>query len=221
MFQLSVHHTQFPPVDWASEEGILAFGGDLSIERLEQAYHLGIFPWYELDEPILWWAPPRRMVVDIQQYYPSKTLRNLWRKQEFTLTFNAQFEQVIRNCQKAVRPGQYGTWITEDIIKAYTIWHQQGRAKSVECWQNGQLVGGLYGIDLEGVFCGESMFSAVSNASKFAFLGLIEHLRKSNYVLLDCQVHNPYLEQLGAFEISRENFLKLLKAAAHSVPSGM
>ncbi|GAA4035412.1 leucyl/phenylalanyl-tRNA--protein transferase [Flavobacterium cheonhonense] len=202
----------FPPVDEATYEGILAIGGDLSTERLLLAYRNGIFPWFNEEEPILWWSPPERMVVVPQLYKVSKSIRNLLNRQQFDVTFNQDFRSVIRNCQQIARKGQDGTWITQDIIDSYTKLHELGHVQSVEVWQNGELVGGLYGVDLGHVFCGESMFSKVSNASKIAFVTLVQYLKDHNYKLLDCQIHNEYLEQLGAFEISRETFIKVLKS---------
>lgn len=203
----------FPPVEEASYEGILAVGGDLSVERLMLAYNSGIFPWFSDDEPILWWSPSERMVVNPQDYKVSKSLRNIINRNIFEVTINKDFEAVISNCQTIERKGQDGTWITDDIIQSYVELHKLGKAKSFEVWQNGELVGGLYGVDLGHVFCGESMFSKVSNASKVAFVKLIEYLKSNNYRLLDCQVHNDHLEKLGAFEISRETFMVVLKAA--------
>jgi len=202
----------FPPVDEATYEGILAIGGDLSTERLLLAYRNGIFPWFNEEEPILWWSPPERMVVVPQLYKVSKSIRNLLNRQQFDVTFNQDFRSVIRNCQQIARKGQDGTWITQDIIESYTKLHELGHVQSVEVWQNGELVGGLYGVDLGHVFCGESMFSKVSNESKIAFVTLVQYLKDHNYKLLDCQIHNEYLEQLGAFEISRETFIKVLKS---------
>lgn len=202
----------FPPVDEASYEGILAVGGDLSVDRLLLAYDNGIFPWFDADDPILWWSPSERMVVDPNNYKVSKSLRNIINRNIFEVTFNKDFKSVIENCQQIDRKGQDGTWISTDIIESYTKLHELGKAKSVEVWQNNELVGGLYGIDLGHVFCGESMFSKVPNASKVAFVKLIEHLKDNNYKLLDCQVHNDHLERLGAFEISRASFMKILKS---------
>jgi leucyl/phenylalanyl-tRNA---protein transferase len=202
----------FPPVDEASFEGILAVGGDLSTERLLLAYRNGIFPWFNEDEPILWWSPPERMVVAPQLYKVSKSIRNLLNQNRFQITFNQNFAAVITNCKKTERKGQDGTWISDDIIDSYTKLHKMGFAKSIEIWQNEELVGGLYGVDLGHVFCGESMFSIVPNASKIAFVTLIQHLKENNYKLLDCQVHNDHLEKLGAFEISRETFMKVLES---------
>ena len=204
----------FPPVEQANYEGILAVGGDLSIERLLLAYTNGIFPWYDSDDPILWWAPPHRMVVNPKDYKLSKSLRNIINRNLFEVTINKDFSSVISNCQKIERKGQDGTWISEEIIDSYTKLHQLGKAMSFEVWQNDELVGGLYGVDLGHVFCGESMFSKVPNASKVAFVILIEYLKERNYLLLDCQVHNDHLENLGAFEVSRDLFMKILKSTS-------
>lgn len=201
----------FPPVEEASFEGILAVGGDLSTERLLLAYRNGIFPWFEADEPILWWSPSDRMVVNPQDYKVKKSLRNIINRGIFKITFNQQFRAVITNCQQIKRVGQNGTWITQDMIDAYYKLHKEGFAMSVEVWQDDELVGGLYGVDLGNIFCGESMFSKVPNASKVAFVKLIEYLKENNYKLLDCQVHNDHLEKLGAFEISRGTFMRILK----------
>jgi len=203
----------FPPVSEASPEGILAVGGDLSAERLLLAYKNGIFPWFDDDEPILWWSPPERMVVNPREYKVAKSLRNIINRNIFKVTFDTAFEEVITNCQSIKRRGQKGTWITNSMLEAYLQLHQLGVAKSVEVWQDNQLVGGLYGIDLGKVFCGESMFSLVSNASKVGFVTLIQKMKDENYHLLDCQVHNNHLEKLGAFEISRENYIKILKSS--------
>ena len=204
----------FPPVEEANYEGILAVGGDLSIERLLLAYNNGIFSWYDSDDPILWWAPPHRMIVNPADYKVSKSLRNIINRNLFEVTINQDFLSVISNCQKVERKGQEGTWISEDIIDSYTKLHKIGKAISFEVWQNNELVGGLYGVDLGHIFCGESMFSKVPNASKVAFVKLIEYLKERNYLLLDCQVHNDHLEKLGAFEISRDLFMKILKSRA-------
>lgn len=202
----------FPPVSEASYEGILAVGGDLSIERLLLAYQNGIFPWFEEDEPILWWSPPQRMVVNPKDYKIAKSLRNILNRKIFEVTFNQNFSEVIKNCQTIKRKGQKGTWITDSMFESYLKLNELGIVKSVEVWQNNELVGGLYGVDLGHVFCGESMFSKVPNASKVAFVSLIEKLKQENYLLLDCQVHNDHLEKLGAFEISRDTYLKILKS---------
>jgi len=203
----------FPPITEASYEGILAVGGDLSVERLLLAYRNGIFPWFDEDEPILWWSPAERMVVNPQEYKISKSLRNILNRKIFKVTFNQNFSEVIRQCQQMKRNGQQGTWITNSMMEAYIKLHEIGVAKSVEVWQNDDLVGGLYGVDLGKVFCGESMFSKVPNASKVAFVSLIQKLKEEDYLLLDCQVHNDHLEKMGAFEISRDSYMKILKSA--------
>ena len=201
----------FPPVEEANYEGVLAVGGDLSVERLMLAYTNGIFPWFDAEDPILWWAPPERMVVNPMDYKVSKSMRNILNRNSFEVTINQDFAAVISNCQTIERKEQQGTWISAEIIKSYTQLHQLGKVISFEVWQNNELVGGLYGVDLGHVFCGESMFSKVPNASKVAFVKLIEYLKVHNYKLLDCQVHNDHLEKLGAFEISRDLFMKILK----------
>lgn len=201
----------FPPVEEASYEGILAVGGDLSTDRLLLAYKNGIFPWFDSDEPILWWAPPKRMVVNPKDYKAPKSLKTIINRNLFEVTINHDFANVISNCQKIERKGQEGTWISEKIVDSYTQLHHLGKAISFEVWQNKELVGGLYGVDLGHVFCGESMFSKVPNASKVAFVKLIDYLKERNYLLLDCQVHNDHLEKLGAFEISRDLFMKIIQ----------
>jgi leucyl/phenylalanyl-tRNA--protein transferase len=201
----------FPPVEEANKDGILAIGGDLSPERLLLAYQSGIFPWFNEGEPIIWWAPKSRMVLFFDDLVVSKSMRNILNRNLFKVTFNQNFRAVISNCSHTKREGQNGTWITNDMIEAYCKLHDSGIAKSVEVWQNEELVGGLYGIDLGHVFCGESMFSTVSNASKVAFINLVSQLKKENYKLLDCQVYNEHLETLGCREIGRKNFMAVLK----------
>lgn len=202
----------FPPVEMASPEGILAFGGDLQPQRLILAYRSGIFPWYNEGEPIIWYSPSERMVLFPEELHISHSMRTMMRNHEFDLTWNKAFEQVIDHCQKSPRKDQLGTWITEEMKEAYIRLHKLGFAKSVEVWQGKELVGGLYGIDLGHIFCGESMFSKVSNTSKLAFIHLVQELQKKDYQLIDCQVYNEHLESLGAREISREEFVRMLKA---------
>ena len=198
----------FPEVSKASKEGILAIGGDLSPERLILAYKRGIFPWFDAEEPIIWWSPDPRFVLFPQKLKVSKSMRQVMRRTDFEVTVNADFEAVISNCSKMKRNGQQGTWITNTMKAAYLKLHQIGKAKSVEVWLQGELVGGLYGVDLgNGVFCGESMFTKVSNASKAGFITFIEN---SDYALIDCQVYTNHLESLGAEEISRSHFLSYL-----------
>jgi leucyl/phenylalanyl-tRNA---protein transferase len=201
----------FPPVSEANPDGILAIGGDLSSERLLLAYKSGIFPWFEEGEPIFWWSPNPRMVLFLDELVVSKSMRNILNRNSFKVTFNQNFREVISICQKIKRDGQNGTWITKDMMEAYCKLNEMGIAKSVEVWQNEELVGGLYGIDLGHIFCGESMFSKVSNASKVAFIALVNQLNKDNYKVLDCQVYNEHLESLGCREIEREDFIKILK----------
>jgi leucyl/phenylalanyl-tRNA--protein transferase len=202
----------FPPVDEADEEGVLAVGGDLSSERLELAYNNGIFPWFNEGDPVIWWAPDPRMVLFLDELVVSKSMRNILNRNQFKITFNQNFEDVISNCQKIKRDGQNGTWISNEMIDAYCKLNKEGVAKSVEVWHDDVLAGGLYGVDLGHVFCGESMFSKVSNASKVAFISLVNHLKTENYKLLDCQVYNPHLESLGCREIDREDFMSILKS---------
>lgn len=200
----------FPSVDQADVHGLLAVGGDLTPNRLMLAYRNGIFPWFDDDDPILWWSPDPRMVLFLDELVISKSMRNILNRGIFEVTFNKDFRGVITHCRKAKRKGQTGTWITNEIVKAYCELHELGFAQSVEVWQQGQLVGGLYGTDLEHVFSGESMFSTVSNASKVAFIALAQYLKTNNYKLLDCQMHNDHLASLGCREIPRADFLKIL-----------
>ena len=201
----------FPPVEMASSEGILAFGGDLQPQRLILAYQSGIFPWYNEGEPIIWYSPAMRMVLFPEELKISKSMHRFMAKNEFRITWNKAFEQVIDHCQKSPRKDQLGTWITEEMKEAYIKLYKLGFAKSVEVWKKDELVGGLYGIDLGHVFCGESMFSKVSNTSKLAFIHLVQELQKKDYKLIDCQVYNEHLESLGAREISREEFMGFLR----------
>lgn len=202
----------FPPVNQSSFEGILAVGGDLSPERLLLAYKSGIFPWFNPGEPILWWAPKSRMVLYFEDLTISKSMRNVLNRNTFKMTFNQDFRAVISNCSTIKREGQRGTWISQEMIEAYCKLNEMGIAKSVEVWQENQLVGGLYGIDLGNVFCGESMFSKVSNASKVAFISLAQNLKNENYKVMDCQVYNEHLDSLGCKEIDRELFMEILNS---------
>lgn len=199
----------FPHISEASEEGLLAVGGNLSVERLLEAYKKGIFPWFEVEEPILWWSPDPRFVLFPKKLKVSKSMKQVLRNSDFEVTVNRDFEAVINQCSLIKRDGQPGTWITKNMINAYVELHKLGYAKSVEVWKEEKLVGGFYGVDLKnGVFCGESMFSKVSNASKAAFITFVKN---TNYKLIDCQVYTQHLESLGAEEIPRADFLKYLK----------
>ncbi|WP_291964229.1 leucyl/phenylalanyl-tRNA--protein transferase [Maribacter sp.] len=200
----------FPPVDSANTEGLLAVGGDLSPERLLLAYQSGIFPWFDNDSIILWWSPDPRMILYPHQIKISKSMRKVIRSNQFRLTKNTCFKEVLEYCSSVPREGQDGTWITSDMKNAYLKLHEKGIAKSYEVWEGNKLVGGLYGVDLGDIFCGESMFSLTSNASKFAFIKLAEELQSKNYKLLDCQLHTDHLESMGAQEIPRKEFIKFL-----------
>lgn len=206
---------EFPPLTEATPEGLLAAGGDLSPERVLYAYQNGIFPWYESDQPILWWAPDPRFVLYPHKLKVSKSTKQILKNQSFEITINRNFRDVIKACAHIKRKAQSGTWITDEMIETYCELHQRGIAKSVEVWQNQKLVGGLYGIELDDtIFCGESMFSYVSNASKIGFISFVQN---SNYKIIDCQLHTNYLESLGAEPISRLKFMEYLKPQNHSI----
>ena len=200
----------FPSPEQASAEGIVAVGGDLQPERVMLAYRKGIFPWFESDDFLLWWSPDPRMVLFPDQLKISKSMRTVLRKKQFEVTFNKAFNQVVEACAKVKRFGQNGTWITPGLMEVYSTLHIQGHAHSVEVWEEGSLVGGLYGIDLGTVFCGESMFSKSSNASKVALIFLVKELKKNKYELIDCQVPTQHLASMGAEPISRTKFLTFL-----------
>jgi len=200
----------FPPVENATNDGLLAYGGDLSEERLLLAYRSGIFPWYDENSPILWWSPDPRMVLFPEKLKISKSMRKVMSEGRFRLTKNSCFETVIEQCAKIKREGQRGTWITKAMKTGYIKLHEMGYAKSYEVWEGNELVGGLYGIDLGHIFCGESMFSLKSNASKFALIRLNEELLEKKYLLMDCQVYTKHLASLGAEEIVRADFLKIV-----------
>ncbi len=201
---------EFPPVDTANEDGLLAVGGDLSVERLLLAYKNGIFPWFDDDRQLLWWSPNPRMVLFPTELKISKSMRKLLRDKAFKVTKNTSFTEVIQHCATMPRDGQAGTWITQNMQNAYIELHTKGIAHSYEVWLDNELVGGLYGIDLGTVFCGESMFSTVSNASKYAFVIMVQEMQAQNYKLIDCQVYTQHLESLGAREIDREEFIGFL-----------
>ncbi|MDQ7049745.1 MAG: leucyl/phenylalanyl-tRNA--protein transferase [Enterobacterales bacterium] len=206
--------TPFPSVLQALTEpnGLLAAGADLSPERLINAYSQGIFPWYSEGEPILWWSPDPRMVFDIQTFRPSRSLCRFIKNQpQLRVTLNQNFERVITECAKPT-DNRESTWIDDDIKKAYLKLHHQGYAHSLEVWQNEHLVGGIYGIANHSVFCGESMFSRISNGSKTALACLIAYLKPHHFSLIDCQVENPHLVSLGAVSLSRNDYLEILKA---------
>ena len=203
-------HIWFPPLEDALEDGLLAMGGDLSTERLIKAYQEGIFPWYEGETP-LWWSPHPRFVLYPANLKVSATMKQVIKRQVFEFKTNTAFDQVIANCKKIKRSGQYGTWITPAVEKAYNILHQLGIAHSAEAWREGTLVGGLYGIKMGKLFFGESMFAKKTNASKFAFIKAVQFLQEKGVELIDCQVHTDHLESLGAVMIERKWFIDLLK----------
>jgi leucyl/phenylalanyl-tRNA--protein transferase len=200
----------FPPVTKALPDGLLAAGGDLSRDRLLLAYRSGIFPWFNEDEPPLWWSPDPRFVLFPQELKVSKSMKKVVSSGQFEYRTNTAFRQVIDNCRCIDRPGQDGTWITPEIADAYCDLHNIGVAHSAEAWHNGELVGGLYGIRMGKAFFGESMFSGVSNASKFAFISLVQSLHSEGVQLIDCQVHTEHLESLGARMIPRHSFIDLV-----------
>lgn len=199
---------EFPDYKFTTKEGIIALGGDLSVERLIFAYKNGIFPWFSDDDPIVWYCPHQRMVLFPVDLKVSKSMRKIIKKNEFTITENTAFKEVIYNCKNINRNDGFGTWITDDMQQAYINLHKKGIAKSIEVWQNKKLVGGLYGLEINNIFCGESMFSKVSNVSKLAFIHLVKN---NNYKIVDCQVYNDHLASLGAKEVDRELFFEILK----------
>lgn len=207
IFQLFDSGIRFPDPRLAESDGLLAIGGSLSVKRLVAAYHLGIFPWFSDESPILWYSPHQRFVLYPEKVKISKSMRQILRTGSFTITRNTAFKEVIKACAKINRNGQDGTWITGTMQRAYVRMHKRGLAHSVEVWQEGKLVGGLYGVEVNAVFCGESMFSTVSNASKAALIWLCQH---GNYKLIDCQTHTVHLESMGSEFISREEFMKVL-----------
>ena len=212
VFWLHPDRIEFPNPNFADEDGIVAVGGDLSPKRLLLAYRKGLFPWYNENEPILWWCLNPRLVLFPKDLYIAKSMRPYFNQQKFKVTFDTHFEEVVRACQKSARRGQEnGTWISEDIVQAYVRMHNLGFGHSVEVWQDDVLVGGLYGISIGNVFFGESMFANVSNASKVGFITLVQRLTALDYWLIDCQQQTQHLSSMGAQPISRTVFLNILK----------
>jgi len=214
MAQLTILHDDevgFPPVSQALTDpnGLLAIGGTLGTARLINAYEQGIFPWYNEDEPVMWWSPDPRCVIYTDQFSVNRSFARFLKKRQFKITLNHAFDQVIEQCAQP-RPYQQETWIGDDIIKSYQNLHQAGIAHSVEVWLDDQLVGGVYGIFVGHTFCGESMFSRVTNGSKTALYTLCQWLNKHQVTMVDCQVPNPHLMSLGAQEISRQQFISHL-----------
>ncbi|WP_354625727.1 leucyl/phenylalanyl-tRNA--protein transferase [Psychromonas sp. MME2] len=211
--ELSLDTYEFPNVETAltSPDGLLAMGGDLSLTRIINAYRNGIFPWFSDDEPILWWSPSVRAMIKPTACHISKSMKRVVAKKCFTVTVNHAFNDVIHACAQP-RKNQNGTWITENMMKAYIDLHHQGYAHSIEVWQTGKLVGGLYGINIGTIFCGESMFSLVDNSSKLAFIALNKHFSRFQGILIDCQMPTPHLQTLGVYPISREQYMCYLRA---------
>ncbi len=203
------HELSFPPVESATDDGLLAYGGDLSPERLLLAYKSGIFPWYNAGEPILWWAPDPRFVLFLDEFVLRKSLKK--RMKHFEIRYDTAFSEVMRECGSIEREGQKGTWIIPELIEAYSVLHDMGYAHSIEAWQDGKLVGGLYGVMIGKMFFGESMFAKVRDASKVAFATLIERLKDEGFTMIDCQIPSAHLKSLGAREISRKEFMQHLQ----------
>lgn len=206
-YQLSDTDIWFPKPELAEDDGLLAMGGDLSPERLMLAYHHGIFPWYSDESPILWYSPHERYVLFPEKLKVSSSMAKVIKSGHFKITFDLAFEEVIEACATISRQGEKGTWITTEMKNAYIDLHGLGHAHSVEVWEKNNLVGGLYGVAVNNVFCGESMFSKVSNASKAALIGLCNN---TSFVMIDCQLYTQHLESLGAEMISRTEYLKYL-----------
>ncbi|HEX2930086.1 MAG TPA: leucyl/phenylalanyl-tRNA--protein transferase, partial [Candidatus Binatia bacterium] len=216
-----VDDTVFPPPDYADPSGLIAVGGDLSSERLLEAYRVGIFPWYSDDQPILWWSPDPRFVLDLDEFKISHSLRKTLRRNIFHVTFDRVFEEVIAACSTAPREGQRGTWITPEMQEAYVKLHGLGFAHSVETWCRGKLVGGLYGVSLGKAFFGESMFHHQTDASKVALAMLVEKLKRWGFHFIDSQMTTEHMMRLGAKEMPRRIFLKRLQSALrHSSKRG-
>jgi leucyl/phenylalanyl-tRNA---protein transferase len=209
VFQLDDKNINFPNTTLAEPDGLLAVGGDLSIERLKLAYHSGIFPWYSDDEPICWYAPHERCVIFPSKIFVSKSMQQIINRKQFTITTNTCFEEIIQQCANTNRKDQDGTWITNEMQEAYIKLNKLGVAKSIEIWKDDELVGGLYGLEINNIFCGESMFSKVSNASKAALIWLC---KENNYGLIDCQVRTEHLISMGAEMIAQENYLQILNS---------
>lgn len=212
MLSILTNTLWFPPITEAMEDGLLAIGGDLSTERLLLAYQQGIFPWFNEEEELpLWWSPNPRFVLFPEKLKLHKSMKPVLNNKQWKFTTNTAFTQVIKNCATVNRTNQQGTWIGKEMQKAYIKLHQQGYAHSAEVWENNVLIGGLYGVKINDVFCGESMFAQKTNASKYAFINYVQQLEKQGVKLIDCQTHTQHLESLGAEFIDRDLFLKILR----------
>ena len=206
--QLDKYSLVFPDPHDANEEGIVAWGGDLNPSRLIRAYQNGIFPWYSQQDPILWWSTNPRLIMELDEFKLRRSLKKNLKKFEYK--FDTNFEKVMKNCASTKRKGQNGTWINDDLVESFNVLHGMGIAHSVESYQDGKLVGGLYGLVIGKVFCGESMFAHVNDASKAAYAVLVKHLQIWGYDFIDCQVPTEHLKSLGAKEVSRNYYLKRL-----------
>ena len=207
--KLKKYELTFPNPNDANEDGIVAWGGDLNPSRLVRAYQNGIFPWYAKDDPIIWWSTDPRLIMELDDFKLSRSLKKSMKK--FQYKFDSKFIEVMKQCSSVKRENQNGTWIQDEIIEAYSVLHDMDIAHSIESYQDGKLVGGLYGVVVGKIFCGESMFSLVNDASKSAYAMLVKHLKFWGYDFIDCQVPTEHLKSLGAKEVTREYFLDRLK----------
>lgn len=213
IFPLDKYSYIFPnPLD-ASDEGLLAYGGDLHPNRIMTGYRNGIFPWFNEDDPVLWWSPNPRFILEIEALKIPKSLKRVIKKQPFEIKYDTSFVQVMIECANASRPDQDGTWIVPDMIEAYSELHSLGHAHSFEAWENGELVAGGYGVVVGDIFCGESMFTKVSDGSKIAFVHLVERLKANGFKYIDSQIYTDHLERFGAKHIPRETYIRLVKEA--------
>ncbi|MGB1226965.1 MAG: leucyl/phenylalanyl-tRNA--protein transferase [Poseidonibacter sp.] len=207
----------FPDPNFANDKGILAYGGDLSPSRIMTAYLNGIFPWYNESDPILWWSPNPRCILDLEDFKISKSLEKKINKKQFEIKFDNNFKQVMQECKNINRDNQKGTWIQDEMIEAYTQIHQMGFAHSFEAYEKNELVGGGYGVSIGNIFCGESMFAKKTDASKVALYFLVKRLKEKGFSFIDCQVPTPHLLSLGAKLINRREFLILVKKSRENL----
>lgn len=217
IFPLNKYSHIFPDPNFACDEGLLAYGGDLNPNRIITAYRNGIFPWYNENDPILWWSPNPRLILKLDEFKVSKSLKKTIDKKIFEVKFDTNFTKVMIECQKIKRTNQNRTWINNEVIKAYTKIFKMGFAHSFESYLDGELVGGGYGVVIGDIFCGESMFSKVNDSSKVALYHLVQRLKKHNFKLIDCQIPTPHLKSLGAKTIKRKEFLSILNNASNNV----
>jgi leucyl/phenylalanyl-tRNA--protein transferase len=212
IWRLAEHHYDFPPPEEAEPSGLLAVGGDLHPTRVLEAYRTGVFPWFSEGQPILWWSPDPRAVLDISALRVRRSLRKKLRQQPYRITLDQAFDKVVHRCAQVPRPGQDGTWITSAMERTYADLHRAGHAHSAEAWVGERLVGGLYGVAVGPVFCGESMFADASDASKIAFVWLVRQLARWGFTTIDCQMRTEHLERFGARDVPRAEFLSTLRA---------